>query len=302
MRMETPVLSRGGFDGVQERTVAPPSRPVTRLDEPRQRGTHRLEHAYLPVHLADPDAGKRFHGAAITPSARGKLEELTDIGEGEPQGLSMADEPHHPDGLVRIITVAGSPPPRLTQEPEPLVVAQRRHRHPRRGRQSANRHCADLVPCTEVQGQAGGDKRVACRACECTGSVVREVTLNALLRPAALARRREDRHRFCATPSCPVVYFGREERFARDDVTVPVFQKETGTARPVCYCFAVSDSDIREEIRRTGGSTASRRIRALVRNGSCACETRNPKGACCLGDVAAIERSERGGDSIAGQD
>ncbi len=130
-----------------------------------------------------------------------------------------------------------------------------------------------------------------CPACGARGSDLDEITLKALLRPAAMARRSETQHRFCATRSCPVVYFGKEEKFSRDDLTVPVFQKETDPARPVCYCFDLSERDIREEISRTGQSTATRRIKALIQMNRCACELRNPQGSCCLGNVATTERA-----------
>lgn len=132
-----------------------------------------------------------------------------------------------------------------------------------------------------------------CPACGARGSDLDETTLKALLRPAALARRSEIEHRFCATSSCPVVYFGKEERFTRDDLAVPVFQKETGSERPVCYCFDVSESDIREEVARTGQSGATGRIKALIQADRCACELRNPQGSCCLGNVATTERMAR---------
>lgn len=55
--------------------------------------------------------------------------------------------------------------------------------------------------------------------------------------------------------------------------------------RTICYCFGHTDRSIREEIERTGRSTVSARIAAKVKAGECSCETLNPKGSCCLGDV-----------------
>lgn len=129
-----------------------------------------------------------------------------------------------------------------------------------------------------------------CSRCGVRGNDLGEITLKALLRPAALERRSEERHKFCATPACPVVYYGTEETFTRDDITVPVFQKETIAGRTVCYCFAVSRSDVDDEVAATDRSTASVRIKALVQADRCACELRNPQGSCCLGNIAALER------------
>lgn len=114
------------------------------------------------------------------------------------------------------------------------------------------------------------------------------ITLKALLRCEALARLTVSEHRFCGTPECPVVYFGHEVVFDREEILVPVLQKQPEGERTVCYCFGITDADLRREIAETGLSTAARRIGALVRADRCACEVRNPQGKCCLGNIAAV--------------
>jgi len=115
--------------------------------------------------------------------------------------------------------------------------------------------------------------------------------LKALLRPQALIRLTAEDHRFCATADCEVVYFGTDEVFRREDLTVPVFQKEPLGQRVVCYCFAVSEGDIARELAESGRSMAAERITQLIQQERCACEVRNPQGTCCLGNVALAERS-----------
>ncbi len=127
-----------------------------------------------------------------------------------------------------------------------------------------------------------------CPRCKRVGHHVERITLKALLRPSGLVRLSAAHHRFCPTFDCPVVYFGREESFERDDVTVPVFQKEVPGARLVCYCLSITEADIRREILESGHSAAADQIRTLVNAGRCACEVRNPQGSCCLGNVAAV--------------
>lgn len=117
------------------------------------------------------------------------------------------------------------------------------------------------------------------------------ITVKALLRPEALARLSVPVHRFCPTASCPVVYFGEGETFDREEVAVPVFHKEPPGDRTVCYCFAISEADLRREIAETGGSAAGQRITAQVKAGRCACEIKNPQGSCCLGNVAAVVKA-----------
>jgi hypothetical protein len=146
-----------------------------------------------------------------------------------------------------------------------------------------------IDPCCQAE-QTPRKSPATCSACGNKGSKVGEITLNALLRPSALTHRAEKQHWFCGTAACPVVYFGREERFNRENIIVPVFEKENDTGCLVCYCFDVSENDIRDEIAMTGKSTASNRIRKFIRQGRCACELKRPQGSCCLGSVAALER------------
>ncbi len=133
--------------------------------------------------------------------------------------------------------------------------------------------------------------RTACPRCGRPGKRLDEVTLKSLLTRTALARRSEERHRFCATARCPVVYFGSEEIFESEDVSVPVFQKARDERTPVCYCFGITAADVRREVQATGSSTVEQRVRGLVRGGRCACELRNPQGTCCLGNLAKVVRA-----------
>jgi len=92
---------------------------------------------------------------------------------------------------------------------------------------------------------------------------------------------------------CEVVYFdtGAAVVFRETDLIVPVHAKHPDNdAIPVCYCFGYTEKSIRDEIEQTGASTATGSITAEVKAGRCACEVKNPKGSCCLGDVARVER------------
>jgi hypothetical protein len=131
----------------------------------------------------------------------------------------------------------------------------------------------------------------ACPECQRAGRSVERITLKALLRPAALERLSAPEHRFCASASCGVVYFGQDEVFRREDLLVPVFQKEPEGGRTVCYCFAVSEDEIRREVEASGRSATAVRIKTLVQAERCACEVRNPQGSCCLGNVTAVAKA-----------
>jgi len=124
------------------------------------------------------------------------------------------------------------------------------------------------------------------------GSVVTARTVKALLTPSALRRFEAGDYRFCADSACAVVYFdGFGRCFETSDIRVPVSQKEPDGARVICYCFDETEASIRAEIAETGASHAVKRVRDHIAAGRCACDLRNPRGTCCLGDLqAAVER------------
>lgn len=135
-----------------------------------------------------------------------------------------------------------------------------------------------------------------CPSCGNVGTRVDAITLKALLTPSGLRRGIPDAPRFCATESCPVVYFDTEASvtISEADLTVRVHAKHPTDGRvPVCYCFEYTPAVIEQEIMRTGSSAARATIIREVQAGHCACEVRNPKGTCCLGDVARVERRVR---------
>jgi hypothetical protein len=146
-------------------------------------------------------------------------------------------------------------------------------------------HCC----CPEKSGESNSTH------CPQSGSVGRAVevqTVKALLTERALGRLVPGEYRFCPDAHCDVVYFdGCGTQFGTHDLRVPVWHKLPVGSRPMCYCFGESEASIRGEIETTGRSAAVERIREHIAAGRCACDVRNPRGACCLGDViAAIKR------------
>ncbi len=126
------------------------------------------------------------------------------------------------------------------------------------------------------------------------GVAVDRRTVKALLTEDALARLEPTNYRFCADACCDVVYFSDTgSRFRTSDLRVAVWQKLPRGNRPMCYCFGESEASIRAEIERIGRSLAVQRVREHIRAERCACDIRNPRDACCLGDVmAAVKRLE----------
>jgi hypothetical protein len=134
----------------------------------------------------------------------------------------------------------------------------------------------------------------ACASCAERGSPVQLLTVKALLTQVALRRVQVTHYRFCANPACQTVYFGDAgDHFGTDDLRVPVWQKQPGDGRLLCYCFGETESGIRSELVEHGRTEVVARIREHIAAHRCACDVRNPRGGCCLGDVlAAVKRIE----------
>lgn len=133
--------------------------------------------------------------------------------------------------------------------------------------------------------------RPSCPSCSARSAPVDVSTLKALLTPTALARLRFASFFFCASAECATVYFSLDGQvFTTADVRVPVWQKELAGARLICYCFGENEEDMRREIEARGRTAAADRVKQHIADRRCACEVRNPRGACCLGDLVAAAK------------
>ena len=133
-----------------------------------------------------------------------------------------------------------------------------------------------------------------CDSCPERGSPVPLQTVKGLLTEVALRRVRRTHYRFCENPACETVYVGDAgDRFMTEDIRVPVWQKQPSGARLLCYCFGETEAGIRRELLAHGRTDVIERIQGHIAARRCACEIRNPRGVCCLGDViAAVKRIE----------
>lgn len=149
-----------------------------------------------------------------------------------------------------------------------------------------------MFDCCQAQAERQKHRsRLLCRQCGSEGQPVDRTTIDALLKPESLSQVSGSQYMFCASPNCPVVYYAADgTQFKKEQIRVRVGFKETEDPIPLCYCFDVTECMIREEIQRTGRSTAESRIRAEVKAGTCRCEVENPSGRCCLGEVIRAEK------------
>jgi len=132
------------------------------------------------------------------------------------------------------------------------------------------------------------ETNLLCPSCGGKGRTVKPITIETLVSESARTQvGRQDGFRFCANPSCDVVYYRPEsgQRIHRHDVNVHVGQKETAPPRMVCYCFHHTVEEIEAEVNETGTSRVLDSIAEKCRQGLDRCEETNPQGACCLGNV-----------------
>lgn len=132
-----------------------------------------------------------------------------------------------------------------------------------------------------------------CPSCGEPGRSVQPVTIESLV--AAEARVRvggTDGFRFCAEPGCEVAYFHvpSGQTIVREEVLVPIGQKETSPRRTICYCFEHTAAEVEAQVGATGTSVIPDEIGAKCKQGLDRCEETNPQGTCCLGNVRRVLR------------
>jgi DNA-binding transcriptional MerR regulator len=143
--------------------------------------------------------------------------------------------------------------------------------------------------CCPPPAASAVQQRQACPACGRPGKAVGLATVRAQL-AINLRSVTGEAYCFCATAGCPVVYFTPDgsQQFTTDQLREAVFQKApTDPAALVCYCFQHSLGAIQEADASTQAQIFAD-ITAGVQAGQCACDMRNPQGACCLGNVRRV--------------
>ncbi len=132
-----------------------------------------------------------------------------------------------------------------------------------------------------------------CQDCAGQSRPVSQKNVLLMLKPELLEQAMTGTYSFCSKPDCPIVYFDEKnkQRFTIDDLRVSVGVKTRVDPIPLCYCFGFDESHVRDEIIQTGNTAIPERIARLIREGFCACESLNPAGVCCLGEVRkAVKR------------
>lgn len=90
---------------------------------------------------------------------------------------------------------------------------------------------------------------------------------------------KEQGYYFCSDPECDVVYFGVDGSVIQKSMLrTSVGIKDRSEEALLCYCFGVTYSEA------STNPAAKAFVIDETRRQTCACETRNPSGRCCLAD------------------
>ena len=128
---------------------------------------------------------------------------------------------------------------------------------------------------------------IGCPSSGTPGRPVKLITVKALLSADALGRINAfANYYFCDLANCETVYFSEDSSFSTQELNVRVYQKNPAADVFVCYCFGHTKADLENDPKLEAV------IRDHTRANRCACEVRNPQGACCLGNVRAILTSQ----------
>ncbi|WP_083496841.1 putative iron-sulfur cluster-binding metallochaperone [Brevibacillus choshinensis] len=121
-----------------------------------------------------------------------------------------------------------------------------------------------------------------CPSCYQSGKGVKVITLKSSVSLAKLHPKLN--YSFCLSSHCEVVYYCELNTFRTQDLKVPVFQKDTGSEVPVCYCFGLSRASLISVVTANPIDF----IREQIKENRCSYEVNNPQGACCLGNVSLV--------------
>lgn len=127
-----------------------------------------------------------------------------------------------------------------------------------------------------------------CLFCEKEVKKVKTRTLESLL--IDLSQIEEVSYFVCINPDCEIVYFSNtsDRTFKKRDLKLSFGLKEQKSPRQLCYCFDHFYEEIEEEITKTGNSLVIPQIKDAMKSQGCSCESTNPMGACCMGEISKI--------------
>lgn len=137
--------------------------------------------------------------------------------------------------------------------------------------------CCSSVP--DASCATTGVKKRPCPTCGVESVAVKATTLLHHLRQPWNFTPGDQKYFFCESVDCETVYFGEDKSvLSTGDLREAIGQKRTDPDRLLCYCFGVTqkESELNPDIKKF--------VIQQTKLGTCACDSRNPSGRCCLKD------------------
>lgn len=129
-----------------------------------------------------------------------------------------------------------------------------------------------------------------CPQCSNMGVKIDSITPQTLLKISSSEKVKSALHyKFCKNTDCEIAYFTGDEThfFTCDELLVKATLKDSGLDVHICYCFNHTRQSVFNEIVSTGKTLVLEDIKAKMKDPGCFCETSNPQGVCCLGNVTS---------------
>lgn len=147
-------------------------------------------------------------------------------------------------------------------------------------------HCACAPPTPPAS------QRKPAGVCPHCGARGRNVSLQTVKAMTTISLRclQPQPYRFCVTQQCPIVYYSVDgsHAFTVEHVRERVYQKASDQPDVlICYCFQYRLQDIQHATAVERAAIIAD-IKAGIAADQCACDVRNPQGACCLGNISRI--------------
>lgn len=98
---------------------------------------------------------------------------------------------------------------------------------------------------------------------------------------------KEGDYYFCGSEKCETGYFTTSGKMIPKAHLKANREIQLGW---LCYCYDISKAEYHEALKANTAEPIKNFVIEQTKSGSCACETRNPSGQCCLAKFKQLEK------------
>lgn len=122
-----------------------------------------------------------------------------------------------------------------------------------------------------------------CPVCNNEGVSISRVTVEHLVIDNCRNAVVGDQYKICLNEDCSVVYYNldNENKFLKDQVSVPIWFKKDVNPKYACYCSKVTEDQVIEAVIKHSAKTVKEvnAVTGAMKNPNCI--EKNPLGVCC---------------------